>query len=82
MSYGQMAVVMLFIVQRKSLGVMLKLKPSTVSLLLHVIVKFESPKLTCVTSGGRGGAGGRNILTRADSASQHGSIYTGRGKQL
>lgn len=59
MSYGQMAVVMLFIVQRKSLGVMLKLKPSTISLLLHVTVKLESPMLTPIISGGRGGAGER-----------------------
>ena len=52
---------MLFTVQCKSLGVMLKLKPSTISLLLHVTVNLESPKLTPVISGDRGGPGGRKI---------------------
>ena len=50
---------MLFTVQCKSLGVMLKLKASTISLLLHVTVKLVSPKLTLMISGATGGAGGR-----------------------
>ena len=60
MSYRQVAV-MLFTVQCKSLGVMLKTKPSTISLLLHVTVKLESPKSTPMSSGDGGGAGGRKI---------------------
>ena len=62
--YEQVTVVVLFVVQLKSLGVMLRLKPSTVSQLpgvsLHSTVKLTpAVNLTSVMVGAGGGAGGR-----------------------
>ena len=62
--YEQVAVVMLLLVQFKSLGVMLKVKPSTLSQLpgvsLHSTVKLTTAvKLTFVIVGAGGGAEGR-----------------------
>ena len=73
--YEQVTVVMLLLVQLKSLGVMLKVKPSTVSQLpgvsLHSTVKITpTVNLTPVIVGAGGGAGERETTYKDQNWTQ------------